>query len=489
MFRAHYKAANKEIVVDDALIAKTLENIKETEKEQKKPKITMTAVKYGGLAAAFAVTVIAIVAAKLPELMSGVKTDGDVAAPIPAVTTAAASPRSAEADYPTEDGSTLLLPTQFPNAAASLTEAAELYHTPDISDFSFELAAAVFDGNEKENIIISPASVYMALTAASESYGDPALITEMLNSVNITDYDTAVQNSSGIFLSNLTQDSAFYNSMWIDENTEPDAELMTKLANTYYTECRSTKLYTASAPSVTDYWICRSQNHENCGKWEQTGYFPGAYCTNDKLFDESFGKIFVSTSEFHTGWSPVYNFSTAGYEEFTTPTGAVKAEMLNFSGYANVREEEEFKAVQFGLSNGADMTIILPDEDIPSPVSVIKESNFMRDIVFGDSYRKMPCDITIPKFETLSKVDLGGSISSSDEYLGFIQAHSIRVDENGCSAYGPAPKDDMNEDMGEVEFETATSYTSIIDCNRPFIYVISNEDTVLYIGMVYYPLS
>ena len=163
---------------------------------------------------------------------------------------------------------------------------------------------------------------------------------------------------------------------------------------------------------------------------------------------------------------------------------------------------EDFSAVNMYLKNGCDMWFVLPDEG--KTVKDVLDNGTYMDILLSSKWENskfMKVNLSVPKFDVSSTMDLADGLenmgmtnvfdqefgeytnltSDSPIWLtGANQSVRVQIDEEGVKAAtyieipgagSPAPPDEV------VDFIL----------NRPFLFVITNENIPLFVGCVNNP--
>jgi serine protease inhibitor len=165
---------------------------------------------------------------------------------------------------------------------------------------------------------------------------------------------------------------------------------------------------------------------------------------------------------------------------------------------------ETFSAVDLYLKNGSRMWFILPDEGM-TVNDVLNDGSYMDMVLAGNSENSkyMKVNLSVPKFDVSSTMDLKDGLinmgatnvfyeniteftkltGDSPIYLtGANQSVRVQIDEDGVKA------------AAYIEIQGAGSTAppeEEIDfvLNRPFIFVITNDNIPLFAGCVNNPMN
>eukprot|EP00477_Mikrocytos_mackini_P000748 GAHX01000801.1.p1 GENE.GAHX01000801.1~~GAHX01000801.1.p1 ORF type:complete len:381 (-),score=92.81 GAHX01000801.1:36-1124(-) len=237
-----------------------------------------------------------------------------------------------------------------------------------------------------------------------------------------------------------------------------------------------------------------------------------AFC-NDLIYKYTKQKIkdfFDSLADFKNSAFILLNivhFKLAWLNEFETKDTVeklfddrIKVQMMNMTERLFYYREKEFQMFEKGLESGLSMFFVRPESDVLSLIKSInsKEGAFGAFInSFHQHKAKRHCHIEVPKFEIKTRNDLvglyqengvnkmfefGGNLSrmtEEDLKVGkFLQEAYIDLNEAGIEvACVTAAIMMMRACFGKPEFEEE------IVLDKPFIYGIMKEETVLFVGV------
>ena len=165
---------------------------------------------------------------------------------------------------------------------------------------------------------------------------------------------------------------------------------------------------------------------------------------------------------------------------------------------------ENFSAVNLSLKNGCKMWFILPDEGMTTN-DVLKDGTYMEMVLENkwENSKYMKVNLSVPKFDVASTMDLSAGLKNmgatdiftenvaeftkltadSPIYLtGANQSVRVQIDEEGVKAatYIEIPGAGSAEPPEEI-------IDFVLD--RPFLFVITNDNIPLFAGCVNKPAN
>lgn len=228
-------------------------------------------------------------------------------------------------------------------------------------DFAAAFAASAYgDYESAENLVVSPVSVFMALSLAAEC-ADGATRTELLNALGVT-YDQLNAHSGSLYrLLNVEYQSydsvaamvKATNSIWVDERTPVNTSCIDALSNNYYTWSFSADFYgdNAAANLAVQSFIKEQTN--------------GLIDQDFELAEETVFAL-VNTLYLKEIWNALGDdlpFMPESYD-FTDVSGEVTQQQLLRGEYLSgrVHEEESFSTFYTTTAHGYRLKFLLPNE-------------------------------------------------------------------------------------------------------------------------------
>ena len=459
-------------------------------------------------AAVAAVLVVAIVGGVI-LWPGGAETSGGVAAepgdpPADAVTqrpgnsytaalahTIAAAEYPEMAQYPGENGdySAWWKGVQAQQRPEGYADGLEGFFTESIQEF--------LSGAGDENRVYSPVNVYMALAMLAE-LTDGNSRQQILDLLGSGSMKAVRKQASDVWNANYCDDglttSVLASSVWLNENISYVQETMDTLAQVYYASSYQGEMGSEEFNKALQDWLN-----------QQTG----------GLLEEQAGQIemnantilaLATTIYFRAQWADEFSENRTQPDVFHASAGDVTCDFMHRSDYQAYYWGEKFSAVALNLQNAGEMWLILPDEGVGVD-DLLRDEQTMEFLLADgewESNKFMTVNLSVPKFDVTSQLDLIGGLKAlgvtdvfdwevsdfspmtrdvDDLYVSRAQ-HDARVtiDEKGCTA---AAYTVMEIDEGgylppdeEIDF--------VLD--RPFLFAITGADGVpLFVGVVNQP--
>lgn len=363
------------------------------------------------------------------------------------------------------------------------------------------LRSFLVDGNrqflhteQNENKIWSPINAYIGLAMTTElTQGETRQ--QILDAFGVENTEELRKQVSAVWESvyqdNSNEICVLANSLWLEKGLEYNQEAMDTLGYHYYA-------------SVYQGDLGSKQTNKDIAAWinNNTGKFLNDSTKNIQLSPESIMALY-STLYFQAKWSDEFSEINNTHGVFHTSDGDVQAEYMNKELYnMNYYWGENFGAVNMWLKNGCRMWFILPDEGMTTE-DVLNNGTYMDMLVSNgwENHKYMKVNLSVPKFDVASTMDLSEGLkemgmtkvfaeyeaeftnltSDSPIWLtGANQSVRVQIDEEGVKA------------ATYIEFPGAGAAPppdEIIDfvLDRPFLFVITNENIPLFVGCVNNP--
>lgn len=359
------------------------------------------------------------------------------------------------------------------------------------------------DGNSQflmtennENKLWSPVNAYIGLAMMTElTEGETRQ--QILDLFGVEDTNTLRRYVSAMWESVYQNDSneicALANSLWLEKGLQYDQKAMDALAYHYYAS-----VYQGDLGSF--------QTNKDITQWieHNTASFLKDDMKDIKLSQDCVMALY-STLSFQSKWSEKFweSMNTSGpfyMRDQTIDTVYMNKKLAEMRYYWG----EDFSAVSMNLKNGSRMWFILPDEG-KTTNDVLSSGHYM-EMLLSDKwkeYRDMKVNLSVPKFDVSSGMDLSDGIKNmgvtrlfTENLAGFTnldadfplfitgmnQSVRVKIDEEGVKA------------AAYVEMRAETSgppSEKVIDfvLNRPFLFVITNENIPLFAGCINHPKS
>ena len=345
-----------------------------------------------------------------------------------------------------------------------------------------------------ENKLWSPVNAYIGLAMATElTEGETRR--QILDLFGVEDSETLRKQVSAIWESvyqdNSNEVCVLANSLWLENGLQYNQEAMDDIAYHYYASVYQGDLGSSNTNKDIAAWI-----NNNTGKFLQDS------TKSIELSPETIMALY-STLYFQAKWSDEFSKSNNTEGVFHMQDGDTQAVYMNKNlKQMNCYWGENFSAVHLPLKNGSRMWFILPDEGM-TVNDVLNDGSYMGMLLSNEweDCKYMKVNLSVPKFDVASTMDLSEGLkimgvpnvfsenvaeftkltTDSPIYLtGANQSVRVQIDEEGVKA------------ATYIELPGAGSAAppeEIIDfvLNRPFLFVITNDNIPLFAGCVNNP--
>jgi serpin B len=361
------------------------------------------------------------------------------------------------------------------------------------NEFGLELLNQVINNEDSPNLMISPASVSIALgmayngaeTTTRDAFENvlnyEGLSREEINEITKELIQVLLTNVRG----NLLE---IANSMWYDEGFPVEQEFIDLNSNYYDAEVREIDFRTAEAVKTINQWVS-SNTH---GKIDEI----------IDAIDPAMMMILINAIYFNCVWEVEFDPDDTRDQTFYREDRSVygEVEMMEVESTFNASFTEKFAAVELPYKNQKfSMYLFLPAEGstVNSLLGELNGSSW-NSWLEGFSERK-EFTVFLPKF----KFDYERSMAEDLKLMGLEIAFTDRADFSGISPVDLLISDvihktyiDVNEEGTEAAAVTAIVFetTSIgpangIRLDRPFLFAITENSSksIVFIGKVEEP--
>lgn len=361
-----------------------------------------------------------------------------------------------------------------------------------VNDFSNQIASLLL-ADQNSNAMLSPISIQMALamvgTGAEGKTSD-----ELLALLNVEEQGKDYLSRQSSYLiellttkSELGGQLSIANSLWMQQNMAFEEDYTKRAQEDFHADLLQVDFTDNATARYMSQWIS-----------ENTG---GLLSPQIELSPESIMSI-INTIYLKDEWS--YRISeeeTAPAQFYLSSGDQVTSDFMNFHriNYSYM-ETDALITTDIPLKDNGNMHFILPKEGV-SVEDILKEPDKLAEVLHTYDRDMAEVILKLPKFSFGSKFELKDVLNSmgvhsafksnadfsgiTKEGMAFIsqithQSH-ISIDEKGveAAAYTDVALcgSSMNEDKRIIE----------INLNRPFIFAITDEDVILFIGVVNNP--
>lgn len=375
--------------------------------------------------------------------------------------------------------------------------------TPALAAYTLRTARQLLEGATEENVVYSPANLYLALCMLAETANGESRA-QLLDLLGLESAEQArgAANSlyRALYRDGVTEKTLLANSIWLNEQVGFHQDVIDTLASDYYASTFRASMGEASTDKAIAAWIDENTN----------GLLADAAATLQT--DPETLVMLVSTLYFKATWSKQFHAADTAEGVFTSAGGETqKVDFMHRSGNGAYYRGDHFTVAPLPFLNGTSMWFLLPDEGYSVQDALLATGSpftgFDADpstelsTVFGAviaSEGHAEIHWSVPKFDVDSDLDLipalkalgvtdiftGAAdfspLTDLDAAVGTVK-HSARVtvDEEGCeaAAFTAAGIDllSMPAPLPAVE----------MDLCRPFGFLVTGADGLpLFVSVV-----
>lgn len=364
------------------------------------------------------------------------------------------------------------------------------------NNFSSNLFIA--SAENKGNVLISPASVYLAL-AMTVNGADNETKTEMLNALasnGITLDMLNLQSSNLISELKTSTDKtslSVANCIWYDKEFTPDNAFLQTDADYYGAALNKLDFKDTKSADVINKWVSDSTN----GKIDKIV---------DKI-DESTVMYLINTIYFKSEWQSKFNKNNTRQMTFHTPAGGVEVDFLNKTGGVDYISGNNAKGVVLNYENDKFAYFaIMPDNNATPRQWISSQGDKLFSNIFSmiSAKQTKSAELYMPKFETkyqdsikneLEKLGIKKAFDANSADLSLMNKDHvknlyisevlhktyIKIDENGTEAAAATSV--------EVSLTAMPSSDMQLKFDKPFIYGIVDltSGSVIFAGIMENP--
>lgn len=379
----------------------------------------------------------------------------------------------------------------FRKAAPALEDQPGLLEA--LEDFSAGSAALALTG--ENNRIYSPISLWFALAMLAETTAGETR-QQVLTALGAEDIEQLWGWADSLWHALYTDDGTasllLGSSIWLGEGMGFHQDVLDTLAEDYYAASYRVPMGTDEADNALAAWVS-----------EQTKGLIGG---NGKVLetDPNTLAVLASTLYYQAGWRNEFPPENTSEDTFTTAAGEELTVDFMHRTDENVSflRRTKYQAAAISTYLGQ-MVFVLPEEGA-SPTELLSNPNFLPSLdIYSDDAILGEVRWSVPKFDVSSDLDLKPTLEGlgitdalDPEAADFSaltdtepvwvdqvkQIARVKVDEQGveaaavtlmANAGSSAPPDDPT--------------ICVMDLDRPFLFLIRTEDTVLFVGVVENP--
>jgi len=360
--------------------------------------------------------------------------------------------------------------------------------------FGLELFKRVFDAEEEANVMISPASVSIALGMAYNGAGTTTRFAfeEVLNYEGLTreEVNEITKELIQVLVTNVNGNLLeIANSLWYDDGFPVEPEFITLNSHYYDAEVKELDFGSAEAVNTINDWVNGNTN----GKIEEI---------IDSI-DPATMMILINAIYFNCVWDVEFDPNDTHQANFHNEDGSLfgKVDMMHLKNTFNVSNMQSFSAVELPYKNGKfSMFLFLPSEE-SSVDQLVQELDGAEWKAWMKSFKEQKdFSVYMPRFE----FEFERSLADDLKAMGLNIAFTEDADFSGISAIDLYIADvihktyiKVNEEGTEAAAVTAivmetTSINPILNeirFDRPFLFAITEKSSksILFMGKVAEP--
>lgn len=348
-----------------------------------------------------------------------------------------------------------------------------------INDSYFKIVDNIY--KEKENMIYSPASLYMALSLLSEgSTGDS--YNELVDYLGVNNLEELRKLNKDLYENNYYKnkngEGKIANSIWVKNESNINLDYVKRLEESYYAES-----FKANFSNEND--------KDNIIRWINNNTNDFLKLTKDNYtIDSSISLLLLNTIYFNNKWSEPFDKSLTRKDTFYSYKNDVEVYFMKHSVKSVYASSDDYEMVYDYFHNGNKICYLLPSggKNVKDYLNV----NFMEQ-----KWERVILNITVPKFKYITKFDLNNTLESvgvksifkgglDNIELGLRvskikQVAGIELSEEGVKAAAVTSID------GPTSVEPIDKKVNI-KLNRPFIYyILDSNNTILFSGVMNNP--
>lgn len=374
-----------------------------------------------------------------------------------------------------------------------LREAVDADYIKAVDEFSYQIAALLLK-NQQGNTMLSPISLQMALalvgTGAEGTTREEIFAAMGLENMDID--ELSKQNANLFQL--LCMDNEFgklqiANSLWLKDSLKFKEDYLTRATVDFYASSYQVDFSTEVTAELMSKWV-----------WENTGKLLAPVFTPNK---EQILSV-MNTIYFKDEWSTAFDEKATAPGTFYLADGTkIECDFMNKTYDNHIYQKGDgFISTSLYLKNNEMMHFILPEEGVTIEELLSKQDK-LAEVINTQEGESAKLVLKIPKFTFGSKFSLIEALKT----MGITSAFKEDADFHGIIEEGAAFISGIEQQthigMDEKGVEAA-AYTAIMLAgsampkeyptvefilDRPFLFVITSEDTVLFMGVVNNPLK
>jgi len=370
-----------------------------------------------------------------------------------------------------------------------MEEAFDINYISMVNHFSEKITAKLFE-NQKENAMISPISIQMALLMAGVG-AEGKTRDEIVACLGLEGKEPEYileQNKLLYQLNYLDQDNSKFriaNSLWLTERMSFKKKYKKMAAGQLFASLYQVDFTKDETAELMRQWVS-----------DNTGGFldPQIMLSPEQLLS------IMNTIYFKEEWQDEFQKEQTTQDVFYLSED--KAVTCDFMNRTNINgtyiENEDYTGICLPLKNIYTMYFVLPREGV-TVNHLISKTDCISKVISGEQQRYVQVIMKIPKFNfgtdlelrgTLEKLGVRSAFQAEADFSGITEGGNVHVsgvqhqthigiDEKGVEA---AAFTNMNM-LGGMQQEDKVEFT----LNRPFLFIITSGELILFMGVVTNP--
>ena len=369
--------------------------------------------------------------------------------------------------------------------------------TSALTAYTLRTAKQLFSGAAEENVVYSPANLYLALCMLVETT-DGESRAQVLDLLGLSSVEQA-RGAANALWRNLYRDSAtgrtlLANSIWLNEQFDYHEDAVDTLAQDYYASTFRAAMGESATDEAIHAWINENTN----------GLLKDAAASLETKPETLM--MLISTLYFKGTWADQFEPFNTREDTFTAANCAEqKLDFMHIVKNGNYYRGEGFTVAALPFMGGTSMWFLLPDEGTAPDVNKLFSDLTQYRISdaelsgFGVASGYGEIHWSVPKFDVDSSLDLIPQLQALgvtdifDDRADFspltdldalvsavTHAARVKVDEEGCEAAA------FTAIMAEATAAMPEQLPVVeMDLNRPFGFLITGVDGLpLFTGLV-----
>ena len=360
-----------------------------------------------------------------------------------------------------------------------------------LNDFSFRSAPLALAGQEGNNVIYSPLSLWSALAMLAQC-ADHTSREQVLSALGTDGLEALTEQVTQVWQGLYTDDGQrsllLGNSIWLNSAAEGSyvPETLDALAEVHHAGAFSVPMGTGEADQAITDWVSQ-QTKGLIGSGE-----PVLETTADTL------AVLASSLYYKAAWIDEFSSSETYSDIFTDAQGEQnQVDFMHQNDSGDYLLGDHYRAARLSTTLG-EMVFVLPDEGT-TPEALLQQEGFLSQLDFSsDQVRHGQIQWSVPKFDVNSQLDLLSALeqmgitdlldthradlsalTSIPAYLSKAQQLCrVKADEEGVEAAA------VTLLVMDATDALVDDQPFVMDLDRPFLFLIRSEGVPLFIGVV-----